>query len=214
MSFLSKILGSSREREIRKLLAETQKQVEKKCKPFERVGLAIIQASTNCRDAVKELIVAPTEKERLEHEIWIFYEFVYFFMHMTMRQAFVQLTAPQMRELQSYLGPLISSVAIDSYFAHWPDDLKQKMTSEFYDKLNEAELEYAECTKFESSEQGEHRLTQKLRALFMKLGSNVSSLSGQGENDLAVVVPVVQIAVEEWKRMGLDSLMAEVKEIT
>ncbi len=213
MPIFSKLFGSSKEREIKKLLTETQKRVEKEYGPAGKVGLAIIQASTNCRDAIKELVDAPTEKERLEREVYVFYEFVYFYMHLTMRHAFVQLTEPQIRKLQSYLGPLISSVAIDSYFAHWRDDLKEKMASEFYDKLNDAELEYTECTKLASSEQGEHRLTQKLQTLFMRLGSNVSNLSGHGEKDLAVIMSVADVAINEWKRIGLDNLIAGVKKV-
>ncbi len=212
MRIFSHLFASSKEREIKKLLTETQKRVEKEYKPLGEVGRAIIQASTNCRDAVKELIDAPTEKDRLEREVYVFYEFVYFYMHLTMRDAFVQLAEPQIRKLQSYLGPLISSVAIDSYFAHWPHELKQKMTSEFYDNLNDAESEYTEATKFDSREQGKHRLTQKLQALFMKLGSNVSNLSGHGE-DSAVIMAVAHAAINEWERMGLGTLMADVKEV-
>jgi hypothetical protein len=147
----------------------------------------------------------------LEREAFVFYEFIYFFMHLTMRHASTQLAESQLRTLQRYLGPLISSVAIDSYFAHWPDDLKQKMTSEFYDKLNEAESEYTECTQAGSLGQGEDSVRRKLRALFMKLGSNISSLSGRAEKELAVITPVALVAISEWKRMRLDNLMAQVE---
>lgn len=213
MRIFSKLFGSSKEREIKKLFAEIQKSVAKEVKPLSEVGRAIIKASANSRDAVKELIDAPTEKERLEREIFIFYEFIYFYMHLTMRHAFARLTEPEIRKLQSYLAPLMSSVAIDSYFAHWPDDLKEKMTDEFYEKLNIAEVEYTECTKFDSPEQGDERLTQKLRALFMKLGSNVSELSGHG-NEIAVVAAATEVAISEWKSMNLDALIAEVKKVS
>ncbi|MGH9863335.1 MAG: hypothetical protein ACRD35_07925 [Candidatus Acidiferrales bacterium] len=214
MPIFSRLFGSSQEREIKKLFHETHKRVEKEYKPLGEVGRAIIQASTNCCDSVKEIINAPTEKERLQQEIFIFYEFIYFYMHLTTRHAFVQLPEPQIRKLQGYLGPLISSVAIDSYFAHWPDDLKQKMTGEFYDKLNEAELEYTECTQFDSSGQGEQRLTPKLQALFTKLASNVANLCGHEEKDIGVIMPVAQVAINEWKKMALDNLMAEVQKVS
>jgi hypothetical protein len=212
MRIFSHLFATSKEREIRKALTEARERVNKGYGPAGKVGLAIIQASTNCRNTVKELIDAPTEKNRLEREAYVFYEFIYFYMHLTMREAFVQLTTPEIRKLQSYLGPLVSSVAIDSYFAHWPDELKQKMTGELYDKLNDAEVEYAECTKFDPPEQGEQRLTRKLQALFMKLGSNVSNLSGHGD-DSAVIMAVAHAAINEWERMGLDNAMAEVKKV-
>jgi hypothetical protein len=213
MSVFSKLFGRSKEREIKRLFADTQKKVEKEYKPIGEIGRAIVTASTNSRNAVKDLIQAPTEKERQEQEIYIFYEFISFFMHLTMRQAFAQLTEPQVEKLQAYLGPLMASVAIDSYFAHWPDDMKEKMMSEFYEKLNQAELEYTESTQFDSAKQGDNRLTQKLRSLFMRLGSNISSLSGNGESDIAVVMPVVEIAINEWKKMELDKVIVEVKRV-
>ena len=73
--------------------------------------MAIVQAATNCRDATKGLIQASTEKDRIEREIYIFYEFIDSFMHMTLREAFVALNTIQMEKLQGYLGPLISSTA-------------------------------------------------------------------------------------------------------
>jgi hypothetical protein len=210
MSIFSKFFGNSKEYEIKKLLYETQRQVEKEYKPMGDIGRAIIQASVNCRDAVEALIEVPTEKDRQEREIFMFYEFIYFYMHLTMRHAFVQLTEAQTKKLQNYLGPLLSSIAIDSYFAHWPEELKHKMTGEFYEKLNEAELEYTECTQFDSSVQGEKRLTEKLQALFMKLASNVSELAVD-RKDIAIVTPVTEIAINEWEKMQLDSLIIEVK---
>lgn len=210
MSIFSKLFGISKEYEPKKLPSEIHRQVEKEYKPMGELGRAIIIASANCRDVVKELIEAPTGKKRQEKEIVIFYEFIYFYTHLTMRHAFGNLTETQTKELQSYLGPLISSVAIDSYFAHWPEDLKQKMNGEFYEKLNEAELEYTKCTQFDSSKQSEARFTEKLRALFMKLASNISELAVD-RKDIAIVMPVADIAINEWKRMQLDSIIAEIQ---
>jgi hypothetical protein len=210
---LFNLFGNARQREFKRLLAETQKRVEKEVAPTKNLCLAICQASVNCRDAVKDRIDAPTEAKRLELEVYVFYEFLYFYMHMAMRSTFGQLTEEQLRKLQSFLGPLVSSAAIDSYFGHWPDELKKKMRGEFYDRLNDAEVEYAEATRFDSSEQRDKRLTQKLQALFMKLGSNVSNLSGHSEHDLAMIVSVSEVAINEWTKMSLDNLVAEIKKV-
>lgn len=215
MSIFLKLFDTPKEhnikKKIKKILTEAQKETSKKYKPIGEIVMAIVKASTNSRDAVKNLIQAPTEKERLKCEIHIFYEFIYFYMHMTMRSAFGQLTEPEIEKLQEYLGPLISSVAIDSYCAHWPDDLKQKMTNEFYDKLNEAELEYTTCTQSDPTEQGEKQPRKKLEALFMKLGSNISSLSGNGEKSLGIIVHVSELAINELTRMELNKLIVKLK---
>ena len=34
---------------------------------------------------------------------------------------------------------------MDSFFRHWPENLKTKTRNEFYGKLNDAEVEYSEC---------------------------------------------------------------------
>jgi hypothetical protein len=175
------------------------------------IGMAIIQASVNCRDAVKQLIKVPTEKERQKREIFIFYEFIYFYMHLTLRQAFGNLTKERLQKLQGFLGPMISSVAIDSYFAHWPEDLKQKMTGEFYEKLNDAETEYAECAQFDTLVAGEERIKEIFQALFFKLSLNVANLAGNEEADLTLLIPVTEVAFNEWSKMHLGKLISEIK---
>jgi len=214
MAIFSKLFGNSKQREIKRMLTETQKQVQEEYKPLGEVGKAIIQASVNCRDATKKLIDMPSEKERQQREIFIFYEFIYFYLHLTLRQAFGILTKEQTKKLQDYLGPLISSVAIDSYFAHWPDDLKQKMTDGFYQKLNDAELEYTECTDhppFDSSADRQDRIKHIFRALFLNLSFNVANLACNDEDNLTLSVPVMDVAMNEWIRMRLDKLIADVK---
>ena len=200
------------EREMKRRLAEIEKQVQIENKPLGEIGVAIVQAATNCRDAAKASIQAPTEKVRIEREIYIFYEFIYFFMHMTLRQAFGVLSATQMGKLQGYLGPLISSTAIDSYFAHWPDDIKQKMTNEFYEKLNESEMEYSESTKLDNPFlEGEERSAARLKKLFMKVASNIASLAvDDDENAPDVILLVIKTALDEWDKMRLDTLVANV----
>jgi hypothetical protein len=192
------------EREMKRRLAEIEKQIQIENKPLGEIGVAIVQAATNCRDAAKASI--------LEREIYIFYEFIYFFMHMTLRQAFGVLNATQMEKLQSYLGPLISSTAIDSYFAHWPDDLKQKMTNDFYEKLNESEMEYSESTKLDNPFlEGEERSAARLKKLFIKVASNIASLAvDDDENAPDVIQLVIKTTLDEWDKMRLDTLVANV----
>lgn len=215
MPVFSKLFGSPKEREAKKIFSELLTKVEKECEPMGEVGLAIVRASTNCRDAFKGQIQAATEKERLEREMYIFYEFIYFYMHIMLRHAEVQLIESQMEKLQNFLGPLISSVAIDSYCAHWPDDIKGKIIDEFYKKLNEALLEYSLCTFDQSKKQGgrasPERQMQMIHALFTRLGLNISPLITNAEKDVATIKNVIHVAFDEWKGMELDKLIAEVK---
>jgi hypothetical protein len=198
---------SKSEEEFKRLLSEVERKVHLEYYPLRELGTAIVQACTNCRDNTTFLIQAPTEKERIEREILIFYEFLYFFLHMTLRHAFGLLREPQMKKLQSYLGPVISSTAIDSYFGHWPDDLKEKMACEFYGKLNDAEIEYANCTQLDASAKGEDIVGKKLKVLLGKLASNVSRLAEGNRQSAEGMLLVERVVFSEWESIQFHSLL-------
>jgi hypothetical protein len=189
------------------------KQVQFQTKPLKDICMAIVRAATNCRDTTKPLIEAPTEESRTEREIYIFYEFLYFFMHMAMRQAFASLSHAKIEFLQGYLRPVISSTAIDSYFAHWPDDLKQKMTAEFDKKLSEQDAEYSESARSIKTmmEFGLRPASSNPieEALFMTIASNVANWATDNEDDSKVNDAVRQIATSEWSRMQIDRLIGK-----
>ena len=127
MSIFSRLFESPVERKVKRLFTESQTEVERMTKPLANVGLAVVKASQACSEAFKPMINVSDAKEKQQAEIYVFYEFIYFFMHLTMRSAFSQLKEQQIERLQGFLGPLISSTAVDSFFAHWPQDLKEKM---------------------------------------------------------------------------------------
>ena len=122
---------------------ETGNEVCEMFTPISDISLAIVKASHACAEQANSILNIPDEKEKKEAEILMFYKFLYFFMHLTMRSAFSQLSKEQIASLQGHLGPCISSIAVDSFFAHWSENLKEKMRNEFYEKLNDAELEYS-----------------------------------------------------------------------
>lgn len=74
--------------------------------------LALVQSSNSCYDSVKSFIVIPDKKERDLAHLLTYYEFVYFFMHVLNRAAHGKLTPIQHRKMQSYIGPIIASIAI------------------------------------------------------------------------------------------------------
>ena len=91
---------------------------------------------------------------------------------------------------------------------NWPEELKKKLQGDFYDKLNDAELEYVECGQ--RYKKGD--VEGMFRGLCMQLGSNVSSLLGHSEMDAAIVFPVSMLAAKEWVGTNLKTVLAEIKE--
>jgi hypothetical protein len=77
------------------------------------------------------------------------------------------------------------------------------MTSDFFTKLNDAEVEYSTCKELLSKESG---LTGN--SLFSRLARNVADLSGNSMNP-ATLVFVISTGAEAYKAMNLDSLVKE-----
>ncbi|MFZ0739388.1 MAG: hypothetical protein WBL70_08850 [Candidatus Acidiferrales bacterium] len=196
--------------EVQEIIDKARANTENELKPLRDLTLALICASVNCRDGIKHLIKAPTEKERQLAEIYAFDEFIYFFMHHAMRVASGVMSEREVKHLQEHLGPLIASTAIDSYWQHWPDEIKSGLIVEFYKNLNAAEVQYATCSQFNSPAPPEGRSLQILEALFASLGERVASAVGQGGNrELSLLVS--SLARREFSPTSLLSPIAAFK---
>ena len=133
----------------------------------------------------------------------IFYEFIYFYMHMTMRYASSVMNEEQMKKLQEYLGPVIVSTSIDSFIMHWPQELKEKITDDFYDCLNDADIEYATAKEIISKDD-----PFKENTLCYKLGVRVSEWIGNSLNPSSIF-EVTMMATDELIKMKLNNLVTE-----
>ena len=194
-------------RQTERVVQQSERKVQAQLKPLGDVGLVIVQGAHNCTQQMKPKFKVPeganeTSPENYP-EIWVFYEFLYFFMHMTMRHASAKLREDQIQRLQDFLGPLISSTAVDTFCRHWPEDLKKKMRSDFYSKLNDAEMEYSKCKGLLSKDSA---LTGD--TLFSTLGRHVAELSGDHMNPETIVC-AINSAVDAYKAMSLDSLLGQ-----
>jgi hypothetical protein len=114
VGLFSRVFSSSQQRDLHRTLANARRKTDKEFGPVGRLGSEVIGAATHCRDAVKPLLTFAEEKERMQSEIFIFYEFLYFFMHVTNRCAYRVLTEVEMDKVHEYLGPLVSSIPIDA----------------------------------------------------------------------------------------------------
>jgi hypothetical protein len=141
MSFFSKLFGSKQQHQ----LAQMREEVEKRAEPIVFLGDAIFESALVCAEAIRPQIDFPSEREREMQWVFILYEFVYFFMHMTNRAAYRVLGQDSRTRLQEELGTSIPVAVTEAICGHWPAELKSKLVGEFFQNLNNAELEYAEC---------------------------------------------------------------------
>jgi hypothetical protein len=112
--------------------------------PFGALGFAIIRAASQCAKRMKPLLPpAKTKQDTIVREMYVLYEYLYFFMHMMNRTADGQgFSAKQIEELQQSVYPDVIAASIDSFMLHWPEEHKAKIDAEFRDNLNLAFIEY------------------------------------------------------------------------
>jgi hypothetical protein len=188
--------------ETERLIRMTEQEVKRENGPLGDIGLAIVQASMNCRDAAKRWIESAIESDRQQEQIYLFFEFLYFYTHMTLRKARGQVSDMHLQKLQDFLIILIPATAIDSYFAHWPSHLKEKMSKEFGERLNDAEHEYSECDA-----DGE------IARVPMLLAKNVLNLLDRKEIDESMVRGILEVVVHELEGMQMKELIQAMEQI-
>jgi hypothetical protein len=175
MSWRSWLFPNSPGARAEKLLHETAGAVEKLHRPIGDLALAIVSAGWKCSQSVKPHL-RPVN-EFAEHpevqEVYVFYEFLYFFLHLMNRQAHSRLGPDRVAKLQGAVEPLIVPAAVDTFFAHWPEKFKSGIERNFFEKLNDAEMEYASCKLLFP----EKRPIDDT-AMCSRLAMNVSNLAG------------------------------------
>jgi len=161
----------------------------------------IFKTSIECAEALKNYLNFSTEKEKQEKWVYVLFEFIYFFMHMTNRLSFSKLGNEQRIKLQGELAPVVIDPTIKSLFDHWPKNLKEGIKNEFYEKLNDAEIEYSDCKELLSKDN-----PFSDNALFSKLAKNVAELSGHSNNP-EMLIQIITLSVDAWKNMRLEELV-------
>jgi len=161
----------------------------------------IFESSLACAEALRNDLNGSTKKERQEKWIYVLFEFICFFMHMTNRIAFGKLGNKRRIKLQGKLAPLIIDSTIESLFGHWPKKLKERIKSDFYEKLNNAEVEYSNCKELLTKDK-----PFSDTSLFSKLSKNVAELSGHPDNP-AMIILIITLSVDIWKNMKLEELI-------
>jgi hypothetical protein len=181
---------------------QDQLRAEGQNTPFQLVGIAIVQASAHCRDAVKPWIIAASEDKQKQTEIALEADFLCFYTHMAVRKIFGHISPVQLQKLQSYLGAALTQTAIEAHFKDWPADDKRKMADEFIDRLNEAEIEYSKL-----DEKGE------VLEVLMTVTRYTLETLGMKEVDESKAEAVLKTVVDELVGMDIDNLIPKLKQM-
>lgn len=127
-----------------------------KCKPggyyrgiqnpsVNKLAKTILNAANYCAESLKKELKSNLydKKERDEKYIHIYFEFIYFFMHLTNRIVFNIAGNDVRSRFTAYFGNFMAELSIESIIGHWPQELKDKIRDSFFENLNDAELEYS-----------------------------------------------------------------------
>lgn len=202
MSIFSKLFRSPDQRRIDRIAEESRRKASRILAPLAALGQAIILTSQKCRDGVKPWIVASDQKGRRRMEMFVFYEFVYFFMHLTMRHAFIVMTDTEKKLLEKHLVRMVASVSVEGSWEHLPEDFRTRLIAEFCANLQAAEFQYATCAPGDIFSDSKAEEQRNFRALFMTLGDNVALSMGR-KDDGEFKSETMTIAAEQFGKLNL-----------
>jgi len=168
-------------------------------------ALAVIRASARCRDVVKPWIEVKGKQMRLQKEVYIFAEFLFFFAHMTERRLYGHIGDKQLEELLTYLTPAIFHASAAAYFTGFPEEQMKKIADEFIERINEAHRKYSELDQKGDIVEALLLLTQ---LVVEEAGISESVMTKQAEDRAAAIA---QTVADELVGMKLDELLEQIK---
>jgi hypothetical protein len=142
-------------------------------RPIDELVLAIVSASWKCCQEVHPHLPSNHSASRPEQEVNIFREFLYFFLHLMNRYASKRFGDLKAQDIKASIDLLIIPIAVDRFSGRWSKDNKLRIASSFYEKLNDAECEYATCKSLTST-----TCSMDESALCPRLASNVMETAG------------------------------------
>ena len=169
-------------------------------------ALAVIRASARCSDTVNPWIEAKKKQMRLQKEVYVFAEFLFFFAHMTERRLYGYIGDEQLEELLTYLTPAIFRATAAAYFTGWPEEKMKKIAEEFVERINEAHRKYSELDQTGDIVDALLLLTQLVSE---EAGIGQSATTREVAEERAATI--AQTVADELIGMKLDVLLEQIK---
>ncbi|HEY5174790.1 MAG TPA: hypothetical protein VII95_04405 [Terriglobales bacterium] len=205
MSMLDRIFGTPEERKVEGILKKVEAETSEVYGPLGNLSLGIVKATWDSYQDVARGLGFSVEGQPTEQQMLIFYELLYFFIHLTIRTAIADgLTKTQMFKLHDYLNLSLSQTAADTFWRHLPVEQKSRIAQEFLEKLNIAEADYSECRVFIVEDKPFEK-----DSLFGRLAYNVAQI-WRSPSDPAVMKSALMAAAKVFTRMQLDNLIHDV----
>jgi hypothetical protein len=151
----------------------------------------------------------------------VLFEFMYFFLHLTNRSAFKQLGQEKRNKLLEELGPVVADAATETLFGHWPQNLKDGIKRDFYDSLDNSEMEYASCKQLLVKLEDDTPILEKIasgkksKSMVGQLVDNLSQIiTGDINTNAFFTLQIWDVVIDILKKKEIDPLVLAVsKEI-
>ncbi|MCH7819631.1 MAG: hypothetical protein IIB40_08720 [Candidatus Marinimicrobia bacterium] len=154
-----------------------------------------------CAEQLKDYIARLPEKELQERRIYVSLEFTYFWMHVTNRMAYDEIGNENRIKLQRELGLSVIEPIVETLFNHWPENMRQNILLEIFDKLNEAEMEYSNVQNL--LPEGD---LYKDESIFSRLAMNVAQLFDQAQ-DSELITTILNHTINTFSEIDLKNLI-------
>jgi hypothetical protein len=175
---------------LERALKRTDQNFQQVYGPLVALKIAITVAASKAQEHLGPALGFSSTSKPSEPQILLMYEFLYFFSHLVLRTAVSEgLTESKIKKLQAFLGPWIVWTAVNGFFHHWPEHLKKKMSGEVYNRLNDAEMEYAKCRGLLNPEN-----PLDAKTLLGRLSRNAMDLWDKSPHDPAAPQVVASVA--------------------
>lgn len=176
--------------------------IHKKTVPFLDLSKAILDESYAMAKSLRPSMSFKTQEENEKNWVYVLFEFQYLLLHLVSRLAVLQVGPEKRSILLEDLGPLVTQPTISAIFGHWPDDLKDRIKSEYYKNLAKSEYEYSTCKQIWTDE-GVDNMNDIVIHRFSK---NVARMIGN-EDNLGLILEVQQTLVQGLKNIQFNKLL-------
>jgi hypothetical protein len=168
------------------------------------LSCVVVDRSYKCGQQLKSQIdekFGKDSKESIMALIRVQYEFLFLFSHLTILFAYSILGDQKARNLQGFLGPLLADSTTESWFGHWPEELKKSIQDNFFTNMNIADNEYAKCNELLIKDE-----PFSDNAIFSKLAKDIAEIIGCS-NDQNAITNIILITVDTFSDMKLQELI-------
>jgi hypothetical protein len=188
-----------------KLWWKIVKETHKKTEPIYALSKAILEGSLSMANSLRPSMNFKTQEEDEKNWVYVLFEFQYLLLHLVSRFSVIQVGPEKRSDLLEDIGPLVIEPNIEAIFGHWPDDLKNKIESEYYENLAESEFEYGSCKTVMSDKDVEN-----MNDIVMhRFGKNVARVMG-AEHNLGLILDIQHTLIKGIENIHLKKLLEQV----